>query len=277
MAAITLETVAAWLQQQNREGQASTGNEEGQANIGSTGMCMEDSSSEVSLSLLEQPQGSQVGDVSHAPWSTLSQTSSSLSPSTMGTNDVNYNWYSEGEDTYDSDDEYDEYDSDDEYDEYDSDDEYDEVSSVNNVYTPTSVLSPTLASVLGTNSDASDNDSDATNSDASASAPISNVVVGCRTCIVFIMMMEDWMACQTFLLGKGYVIANSQLQGLNISQKEDFFYRKCLVERLHGLGWVQKGIFLLYADWFRLWEKWWTALSHIRSSAYHVLCTQVGG
>jgi hypothetical protein len=39
-------------------------------------------------------------------------------------------------------------------------------------------------------------------------------------------MMEDWMACQTFLLGKGYVIANSQLQGLNISQKEDFFYRK---------------------------------------------------
>jgi hypothetical protein len=60
MAAITLETVAAWLQQQNREGQASTGNEEGQANIGSTGMCMEDSSSEVSLSLLEQPQGSQV-------------------------------------------------------------------------------------------------------------------------------------------------------------------------------------------------------------------------
>uniref|UniRef100_A0A0E0H013 Uncharacterized protein n=1 Tax=Oryza nivara TaxID=4536 RepID=A0A0E0H013_ORYNI len=195
MAAITLETVAAWLQQQNREGQASTGNEEGQANIGSTGMCMEDSSSEVSLSLLEQPQGSQVGDVSHAPWSTLSQTSSSLSPSTMGTNDVNYNWYSEGEDTYDSDDEYDEYDSDDEYDEYDSDDEYDEVSSVNNVYTPTSVLSPTLASVLGTNSDASDNDSDATNSDASASAPISNVVVGCRTCIVFIMVPSQTNVC----------------------------------------------------------------------------------
>ncbi|BAS88998.1 protein CURLY FLAG LEAF 1-like [Oryza sativa Japonica Group] len=195
MAAITLETVAAWLQQQNREGQASTGNEEGQANIGSMGMCMEDSSSEVSLSLLEQPQGSQVGDVSHAPWSTLSQTSSSLSPSTMGTNDVNYNWYSEGEDTYDSDDEYDEYDSDDEYDEYDSDDEYDEVSSVNNVYTPTSVLSPTLASVLGTNSDASDNDSDATNSDASASAPISNVVVGCRTCIVFIMVPSQTNVC----------------------------------------------------------------------------------
>uniref|UniRef100_A0A0E0D154 Uncharacterized protein n=1 Tax=Oryza meridionalis TaxID=40149 RepID=A0A0E0D154_9ORYZ len=268
MAAITLEMVAAWLQQQNREGQASTGNEEGQANIGSTGMHMEDSSSEVSPSLLEQPQGSQVGNVSHAPWSPLSQTSSSLSPSTMGTNDVNYNWYSEGEDTYDSDDE---------YDEYDSDDEYDEVSSVNNVYTPTSVLSPTLASVLGTNSDASDNDSDATNSDASANAPISNVVVGCRTCIVFIMMMEDWMACQTFLLGKGYVIANSQLQGLNISQKEDFFYRKCLVERLYGLSWVQKGIFLIYAGWFHLWEKWWTAPSHIRSSAYHVLCTRVGG
>uniref|UniRef100_A0A0D9ZK49 Uncharacterized protein n=1 Tax=Oryza glumipatula TaxID=40148 RepID=A0A0D9ZK49_9ORYZ len=266
MAAITLEMVAAWLQQQNREGQASTGNEEGQANIGSTGMRMEDSSSEVSLSLLEQPQGSQVGDVSHAPWSPLSQMSSSLSPSTMGTNDVNYNWYSEGEDTYDSDDE---------YDEYDSDDEYDEVSSVNNVYTPTSVLSPTLASVLGTNSDASDNDSDATNSDASASAPISNVVVGCRTCIVFIMFIV--VLAPVIELEKGYVIANRQLQGLNISQKEDFFYRKCLVERLHGLGWVQKGIFLLYAGWFRLWEKWWTAPSHIRSSAYHVLCTQVGG
>uniref|UniRef100_A0A0D3FV99 Uncharacterized protein n=1 Tax=Oryza barthii TaxID=65489 RepID=A0A0D3FV99_9ORYZ len=193
MAAITLEMVAAWLQQQNREGQASTGNEEGQANIGSTGMRMEDSSSEVSLSLLEQPQGSQVYKhiflwlaMYHMPHGHLSQTSSSLSPSTMGTNDVNYNWYSEGEDTYDSDDE---------YDEYDSDDEYDEVSSVNNVYTPTSVLSPTLALVLGTNSDASDNDSDATNSDASASAPISNVVVGCCTCIVFIMVPSQTNVC----------------------------------------------------------------------------------
>uniref|UniRef100_A0A0E0KPY6 Uncharacterized protein n=1 Tax=Oryza punctata TaxID=4537 RepID=A0A0E0KPY6_ORYPU len=177
MAAITLEMVAAWLQQQNREGQASTGNGGGQTSIGSTGMQMENSSSEVSPSQLEQPYGSQVGDVSHAPWLPLSQTSSNLFASTIGINNVNYNRYSEGEDTYDS------------------DDEYDEVSSVNNVYTPTSVLPPTLASILGITDDASDNDGDATDSDASASAPISNVVVGYRTCIVFIMVPRQTNVC----------------------------------------------------------------------------------
>ncbi|XP_006653346.1 uncharacterized protein LOC102720323 [Oryza brachyantha] len=183
MAAITLEMVAAWLQQQNREGPAGTVGEEGEANIGSMDLRAENSSSEVPPTLQQdQPYDSEAGHVSHAPWMSHSYTSSNLFDSTVGMGDMAFNSI----DLFDS--------SEDE-DTYGSEDLYDEESSDYSVYTPTSVLSPALSSILGTTDDESDNDDDVSDGGSSASVPYSNVVVGCCICHVFFMVPKQTNVC----------------------------------------------------------------------------------